>query len=114
MAFGGLLSLLQARVEKAEQLQDAFLPPRLRQARVVHHQIRVDLAVVAADVEAPRRRVVFLNDLYPGHEPSERAGRKERNDSDTTNHWILLPRAESLLFTFIVCCTNIKHLETHS
>lgn len=69
MPFGGLLPLLQAGVEEAQELQHALLAPGLRQAGVVHHQVRVDLAVVAADVEAPRRRVVLLHDLHPGHEP---------------------------------------------
>ncbi len=30
-------------VEHAQKLQHAFFPPRLRQTRVVHHQVRVDL-----------------------------------------------------------------------
>ncbi|TNN49206.1 hypothetical protein EYF80_040572 [Liparis tanakae] len=64
------------RVEEAEQLQHPFLSPRLRQAGVVHHQVRVDFAVVAADIETACGRVVFLNYLHSGHEP----GDERRND----------------------------------
>lgn len=70
MPFGGLLPLLQAGVEEAQELQDPLLAARLGQAGVVHHQVRVDLAVVPADVEPASRRVVLLHDLHPGHEPA--------------------------------------------
>ena len=55
-------------VEHPKELQHPLLPARVRQPRVVDHQVRVDLAVVAADVEAPRGRVVLLHDLHARHE----------------------------------------------
>lgn len=66
---GGLFPLLQAGVEKAQELQDPLLSARLGQAGVVHHQVGVDLAIMAADVETPCCRVVFLNNFHSGHEP---------------------------------------------
>lgn len=69
MPLGGLLPLLQTGVEEAEKLQDPLLPARLGQTGVVHHQVGVDLPVVAPDVEAASSRVVFLNYFHPGHEP---------------------------------------------
>ena len=68
---GGLLPLLQTGVEQAQQLQDALLSAGLGQAGVIHHQVGVDLAVVAPDVQAAGRRVVLLDDLHPGHEPGD-------------------------------------------
>ena len=62
-ALGRLLVLVEVVVEHAQQLQHALLAPRVAQAGVVDHQVRVDLAVVAADVQPPRRRVVLLHDL---------------------------------------------------
>lgn len=70
MSLGGLLPLLQAGVEEAEQLQDALLAARLRQAGVVHHQVGVDLPVVPTDVQPASSCVVLLHDLHPGHEPA--------------------------------------------
>lgn len=70
MPFGGLLPLLQAGVEEAQELQDALLTARLGQAGIVHHQVGVDLPVVPADVQPASRRVVLLHDLHPGHEPA--------------------------------------------
>lgn len=67
----GFLPLLQTGVQQAEQLQHALLPPRLGQAGIVHDEVRVDLAVVAADVEPPGRGVVLLHDLHPGHKPTQ-------------------------------------------
>ena len=55
-------------VEHPKELQHPLLPPRVRQAGVVDHEVRVDLAVVAADVEAARSRVVLLHDLDARHE----------------------------------------------
>ena len=55
-------------VEHPEELQHSLLPPRVRKARIVDHEVRVDFAVVAADVEAARRRVVLLHDLHARHE----------------------------------------------
>lgn len=72
MPLGRLLPLLQTGVEETEKLQDPLLPARLGQAGVVHHQVRVDLPVVATDVEAASSRVVFLNDFHPGHEPGRK------------------------------------------
>lgn len=66
-----LLPLLQARVEEAEELQDPFLPPGLGETGVVHHQVRVDLTVVTADVEPASCCVVFLNNFHSGHKPGE-------------------------------------------
>lgn len=77
MSLGGFLPLLQARVEQAEELQDPLLSPRLGQAGVVHHQVRVDLAVMPTDVETTCRCVVFLDDFHSGHEPGERTGRTQ-------------------------------------
>lgn len=74
MSLCGLLPLLQAGVEQAQQLQHPLLSARLRQTRVVHDQVGVNLAVVAPDVQPPGRRVVLLNDLHSGHKP----GRKTR------------------------------------
>lgn len=68
---GGLLPLLQTGVEETQELQDPLLSPRLREAGVVHHQVRVDLPVVAPDVESTRCCVVLLNNFHPGHEPGQ-------------------------------------------
>lgn len=70
MPFGGLLPLLQAGVEEAEELQDPLLAARLGQAGVVHHQVGVDLPVVPTDVQPASSRVVLLNYLHPRHEPA--------------------------------------------
>lgn len=69
MSLGGLLPLLQTGVEEAQQLEDPLLPARLCQTGVVHHQVGVDLTVVAADVETTCCRVVFLDDFHSRHEP---------------------------------------------
>lgn len=68
----GLLPLLQTGVEEAQELQDPLLSARLRQASVIHHQVRVDLAVVAADIETACCGVVLLDDFHSGHEPGEK------------------------------------------
>lgn len=78
VSLGGLLPLLQTGVEEPQELQDPLLAPRLRQAGVVHHQVRVDLPVVAPDVESARRCVVLLDNFHPGHEPGE-SGKKHPN-----------------------------------
>lgn len=72
VSLGGLLPLLQTGVEEAEKLQDPLLSARLGQASVVHHQVRVDLAIVASDVETTCCCVVFLNNFHSRHEPGER------------------------------------------
>lgn len=77
MSLGGLLSLLQTRVEEAQELENTLLPARLCQTRIVHHQIWVDLSIMATDVETAGSCVVLLDDLHPGHE-SEKHSRIER------------------------------------
>lgn len=72
VSLGGLLPLLQTGVEESQELQHPLLPAGLRQAGVVHHQVGVDLPVVASDVEAACGRVVFLNNFHSRHEPGER------------------------------------------
>lgn len=69
---GGLLSLLKTRVKEPEKLQDSFLSTWLSQAGIIHHQVGVDLSIVAADVETACRGIVFLNNLYSWHESVER------------------------------------------
>lgn len=71
MPLGRLLPLLQTRVEKPQELQDPLLSPGLRKAGVVHHQVWIDLPVVASDVEPTSCGVVLLNYFHPGHEPGE-------------------------------------------
>jgi hypothetical protein len=52
--------LTQQVVEHPQELQDPLLPPSVGQPGVADHEVGVDLAVVAADVEAAGGRVVFL------------------------------------------------------
>lgn len=67
----GLLSLLQTGVEQAQELQDPLFSARLGQASIVHHQVRVDLAIVPAYIETSGCCIVFLNNLHSGHEPGD-------------------------------------------
>lgn len=68
----GLLSLLQTGVEQAQELQDPLFSARLGQASIVHHQVRVDLAIVAAYIETSGSCIVFLDNLHSGHEPGDK------------------------------------------
>lgn len=76
VSLGGLLSLLQTRVEEAQELQDPLLSARFCQTSVVHHQVRVDLAIVATDIETSCRCIMLLNNFHSGHEPRERGKQK--------------------------------------
>lgn len=72
MSLCGLLSLLQTGVEQAQELQDPLFSARLGQASIVHHQVRVDLAIVSAYIETSGCCIVFLNNLHSGHEPGDK------------------------------------------
>lgn len=77
VSLGGLLPLLQTGVEEAQELQDPLLSARLGQAGVVHHQVGVYLAIVAADIETTCCCIVLLNNFHSGHEPGERSRETE-------------------------------------
>jgi hypothetical protein len=62
-----LLLLAQAMVQHPEELEDSLFASRINQSRIVHHQVGVDLAVVAADVEPSGGGVVLLDDVHARH-----------------------------------------------
>lgn len=73
---GGLLPLLQARVQQAQQLQHSLLPARLREAGIVHDQVWINLAIVPSDVQPAGCCVVLLHNLHSGHKATEATERK--------------------------------------
>ena len=59
----------QEVIHHSEQLKDSLFTTSVCQAGIADDQVRIDLSVVASNVESSRGRVVFLDDLDLRHEP---------------------------------------------